>query len=938
MRLKIIRNRPRFPNGGNVQQVNSGAVATSNPSDVGLFNTFQSLLSGYLPTDVTIEEEDGSEINPFKTLYAQDQTMAPDISGYNQYMADNRSGRSKAAAGASDMIIADIEREYTDKRSQDRNPLDPMTLPYYTPDMTGRMDMLGRSIGRAGVFGEMREGATDEQKAAANVAQGANIAQGVFSAASLGLGMYREIAGAASEERARMKDLAGRKERLRQERVNSFVRFEKEGGGVNIGNGNKFDTSDLTGEYIFPLPKSMEDQANVEIEKGEYALLPDVEGPMEAKGERHENGGTPVALEEAYIISDYRKVPEEFASKIRDQYGIKATEKDTYATLLDRYKKKIGLEDKYSEQEKVYKKLNKNKEVKDRNTSELNKSILSKYISENQEEIDSLEEQFRSFANIVYNAQEKSKRGEDMDDLFRKGGPIDIRKVEKTASAMGVSVSQAKDWIYDKYVSERRLFAVGGPTEEDKERSKKLAELFKAEWNRGLKMTVHDVEGTDSFINPGTSILDNQGFQPRKGKTYGRVSSDSLNNLLKVNKWASPLNNGDFNTEGFQTQYNKNLNFLYELAGTGVIANADDARKFRDEYGFWGQQNGKYDKGDEAAYNSNSPDGKYGQTTASKGYYGLDVLTPDQKQQLNKIGVTNYVDLFGDNADKAKEILKDDYDKFKKIYDSGINPDLDFVLDAYVDEEEAKADVPIEDSTDTAVETDTDTDTDTDTEEQRVEYEDPGIAKGTFNTMSAVFPEVLRPRSSGIITEGMERYEAPRIDPVLQSADQYISELNRVTSTQMDMLGEVPDSQRSAILSNLNAVAGENIAKYISQVNFANAQQINEADRFNEMSFAQTQAQNIAERKNYQASTLKAMAISDENLARYYDSINNEIQQKFNVQTSLNTLAAIAPDMRMLPNGTIVFNQGRNNVVTPGDWSTAYLKSLEASETKKKGR
>ena len=58
------------------------------------------------------------------------------------------------------------------------------------------------------------------------------------------------------------------------------------------GPNNRFDSGSLTGEYLYPLPKSMEDQANVEVEKGEYVTQPG-EAPMEAMGQKHADGGTP---------------------------------------------------------------------------------------------------------------------------------------------------------------------------------------------------------------------------------------------------------------------------------------------------------------------------------------------------------------------------------------------------------------------------------------------------------------------------------------------------------------------------------------------------------------------------------------------------------------------------------------------------------------------
>ena len=80
------------------------------------------------------------------------------------------------------------------------------------------------------------------------------------------------------------------------------------------------------------------------------------------------------------------------------------------------------------------------------------------------------------------------------------------------------------------------------------------------------------------------------------------------------------------------------------------------------------------------------------------------------------------------------------------------------------------------------------------------------------------------------------------------------------------------------------------------------------------------------------------MDIRDENLARYYDSINSEIQNKFNVRTSLNTIASIAPNMRMLPSGQIIYVQGNQDVMNMGDYSTPYLRSLNEEDDEIKRR
>lgn len=941
MRLRIIKNRPRFLPGGDIQDINQTSDVSSNPytSVVGMDGMFK---PAYMDEEESTIEGDllnqhkGDFLLPNMSNndYSNDVTPPTTMS-----QMDVQNVNSWAASKPVEKYTNSVDNNTAEpKKSQDGNPLEPMTIPYFAPDLAGRAKMIGRGIG-AIKFGKENDSKT--MKTLGGIETG-------LSALSFGMGAAREIMGGMSEINAQVKDEQAAREKLAKERRNQFIKYEQEGGDVNLGNGQRLDTSDMTGEYIYPLPKSMEDNANVEIEKGEYAILPDVTGPMEAKGEKHENGGTPVNLPEAHIVSDYRKITDDFATYVRDNYGIKATSKDSYAMLLDRYKKKIGLSEKYEDQKKVYERLKKNEKVKDDNTSELNKSILSKYISENQEEIDALEENFRSFADLVYRKQEESKRNEEMDDFFREGGPVDIKSVRKQAKTFGISEDKAKGWIYDEYVKQRRKMAVGGPTKERTEELRKLKDVLLKQFGRQLNMSVVDVADREKILNPDSNVNWSQGLQHKSDFGYGRLNEKARENLLDVNRWGNRfMKDGELDVEGFQTGYNKQLNDLWSLAEVGAISNADDAKQFRKNYGFWGEDSEAYDQPNDSAYESRSVDNKFGQTTATRSYYALDVVTPEQKKLLNEKGIRNYVDLFGDKAEDAKKILGSDYDKFTAIRDSGIANDMDFILGENKPQEKAPSaeynPMPIPKEPVRKLEGMPEYNIPETKSPQTDGMDGAGATRPAgragSNSFGAIFPEVFRPIDSGIIVEGMERHQAPRVDPVLQSADQYINELNRATASQLDAIGDVPDSQRAAIMANMNAIAGSNIAKYIHQVNLDNARQINEADRFNETAYVQMDDKNIAERQRYEAGVLKAMAIRDENLARYYDSINSEIQSKFNVQTSLNTISSIAPNLRLLPNGTLAYVQGNEDVINTGDYSTRLLQKMneEAEAKSKKG-
>lgn len=96
------------------------------------------------------------------------------------------------------------------------------------------------------------------------------------------------------------------------------------------------------------------------------------------------------------VITDDTTIEPDFAKYIRDTYGIKATPKDTYATLMDRYKAKIGLKSAYDDQKKALEKLKKNDKIDDENTRRLNASVLSKAINDSNDTVNGLEEDLRT--------------------------------------------------------------------------------------------------------------------------------------------------------------------------------------------------------------------------------------------------------------------------------------------------------------------------------------------------------------------------------------------------------------------------------------------------------------------------------------------------------------------------------------------------------------
>lgn len=760
------------------------------------------------------------------------------------------------------------------------------TIPYYGADDIGsRFTQMGRGIGRmrSEGYGDLSTGAKT-----------ANVVGTVMSGIGGVLGLARNVFSGMASEQGTRTNIRLAQEREARQRRQSQMRY-KDGGGVYLGPNNRFDSGSLTGEYLYPLPKSMEDQANVEVEKGEYVEQPG-EAPMEAMGQKHADGGTPVSLEQGTkVITDDTTIEPDFAKYIRDTYGIKATPKDTYATLMDRYKAKIGLESAYDDQKKALDKLKKNDKIDDENTRRLNASVLSKAINDSNETVNGLEGRFTDFANVIYKEQEDRKMKKDEDTYFAKGGEIDniISRSMKEYGLTEEDIAEAKKELLKKVAGIRQKMEKGGSS------------LF------DYLLTFRPVE--NKYNNKDNTF----GYQ-RQGQdgSYGGINADER---LEYYKTFMPLAYDAYMSAPKATAAKALQDAIYNTtdgwmglatAENPIIANAEALRDYTTLVSFGGEDSqGNYPEDKKAAYHDRMRDNKFGQYSSSRPMIGLDVVTEDQHKALNDAGITHFSQLFSDkNKDIVNKILGEDMLKMQALRSMKGMEGLDFILDPHkvapgpmnigdVEDPDVKLDMPELIDASTLPKTNTNTNTGKSDNNRGGR----NIVGGGLD-----FPEVFRMTPGSVTTEGLERHYAPTVDPVLRSADQYMVEANRAFQLQLDQMGNVPDSQRGALSSNLQAIMSSNIGKYINEVEQGNVAQRTWADNVNSQSWANTYDKNIAQRQAYQQRILQGLAINDENWARYFDSVNDEIQQKWNTATTMNTLRSIFGDVKIGPNGQLI--------------------------------
>ena len=760
------------------------------------------------------------------------------------------------------------------------------TIPYYGADDIGsRFTQMGRGIGR------MRsEGYGDLSTRAKTANTITTIASGISGI----MGLARNVVSGIASEKGTRTNIRLAQEREARQRRQSQMQY-KDGGGVYLGPNNRFDSGSLTGEYLYPLPKSMEDQANVEVEKGEYVTQPG-EAPMEAMGQKHADGGTPVSLEQGTkVITDDTTIEPDFAKYIRDTYGIKATPKDTYATLMDRYKAKIGLKSAYDDQKKALEKLKKNDKIDDENTKRLNASVLSKAINDSNDTVNGLEGRFTDFANVIYKEQEDRKMKKDEDTYFAKGGEIDniISRSMKEYGLTEEDIADAKKELLKKVAGIRQKMEKGGSS------------LF------DYLLTFRPVE--NKYNNRDNTF----GYQ-RQGQdgSYGGINTDER---LEYYKTFMPLAYDAYMSAPKATAAKALQDAIYSTTGgwmglataeNPIIANAEALRDYTTLVSFGGEDSqGNYPEDKKASYHDRMRDNKFGQYSSSRPMIGLDVVTEDQHKALNDAGITHFSQLFSDkNKDIVNKILGEDMLKMQALRSMKGMEGLDFILDPHkvapgpmnigdVEDPDVKLDMPELIDASTLPKTNTNTNTDKSDNNRGGR----NIVGGGLD-----FPEVFRMTPGSVTTEGLERHYAPTVDPVLRSADQYMVEANRAFQSQLDQMGNVPDSQRGALSSNLQAIMSSNIGRYINEVEQGNVAQRTWADNVNSQSWANTYDKNIAQRQAYQQRILQGLAINDENWARYFDSANDEIQQKWNTATTMNTLRSIFGDVKIGPNGQLI--------------------------------
>jgi hypothetical protein len=177
-------------------------------------------------------------------------------------------------------------------------------------------------------------------------------------------------------------------------------------------------------------PNATHSTKNAEVEGQEHGK--DAMGNVtKFVGEKHEDGGMPMQLEDGEkILSDNEKPNKDYKKLLEEKYKVNIAPKDTYASILDKINSKIGFKKIEDEQLKIADKLEKNDKVKDENTKMLNEQAYQKRLGDLEMIKEFKNEKKEEAFDDLYEMQEEGKieDGEYIDDesgvevRFENGG------------------------------------------------------------------------------------------------------------------------------------------------------------------------------------------------------------------------------------------------------------------------------------------------------------------------------------------------------------------------------------------------------------------------------------------------------------------------------------------------------------------------------------
>ena len=728
----------------------------------------------------------------------------------------------------------------------------------------------------------------------------------------------------------------------------------------------------LTGNFLdgndnHPLPSA-------EVEKGEFLQTPDG-NTMEVLGKRHSEGGELVSVPEGTkVISDYLKIGGILATYFKKNYNLNVSAGSTFATVLDKYKKKIGLTELLEEEAKLMEKIVDQEDVEFESTRDINLQVLSKRVNDLQPEKEPLEKDFNDFTNLIFEKQEESKPEEEKDFEKQEGGQVDPQQAQLMtaiqqyaemngqdpqelmsqiesmppeqqeqilAEIMGGAQGQqqvgssnieqliqtyaqivgqdpnaiieqmqnmsdedvqqfiqemtstiesqgggetATATVPDESTEGQQEFKNGGSVKKYQPgglRTKTLSEVYDT-----MPFTAVNIEGYTDFdlqhLNPTTGVYDNFDPNQRIGRYLKDVPVGAENYFEQRPDGNYGLKQG-VQYKDFQKGYNDLMGRtrkFFETQTDGMSDTQkklylDNLKKYNSDIIFTTDKESEY-KGKTAR----GIDNKFGQFTSTRSGYQRNIVTPEQRKQLEAIGVYKLSQLV--NNDDAKKIVGDElYNKLEKE-----NKDfggIDYRILDKADPKSPEAPAPVEGGAD--------------------------ISPYVDKTQQSVDLPMMTPDQSNLppkyLATSMRQMGSTQADRIFLSPEENLKELARQSSIASSTLVNNNPYTAGAGLANLQAQQNNATNQAISQTMMANQQDQRNVSNINEERIMKRDQTNLGLADKYEREQIVGISNYYDEWRNFIDNRNKQNVVNWNLSNQQNMFNAINPNYKIGSMGQI---------------------------------
>ena len=756
------------------------------------------------------------------------------------------------------------EGEYNKLRERENNQVERPDINYQLGTL---LDIAGADVGTEGALFQLGRSLNFNADKFApeykNIARAGNIVAGVGALGKTVLSGIRNInAGMGYQNRLQnFKEYYDKKE---AERAKGHYQTAENGGLIYMKDGGNIPPEMLlSGDYTTGVRGGM--PANAEVENGEYLQHNDG-SVQQVLGRSHENGGEPMMLEPGTrVVSDNLKIGKDLSEDINTTFGLKTKASDTYASVVDKFKKKNDIDDLEKQEQELLKKAEKNEEVESVATRSLNKEYLSKRLNDLKDKKLQAQEMLSQFTDFVFNAQQAAK-GEsaemgspeipqqgmspedmqmmvqesamqegaasvsDQDVMMEDGGLFEDLRFKELVRSSGLDENRARE-LYRVFrnggYAGLPVFADGGTNPKRETKHFRPEEILEAA-KKDPELAAYYAKVFKTIdINPYALIERDRQHLNSKTGVYGGID-DSMQARLKFyydhnNDIRRFFNKKDDGTIELKKEFN-NLNFQKGFQSDFV--KQAERLKALDYYGDKEYQDVmdyiSFIEGNDTARGF---DNKMGDFTSSRSFLAIPILKDENEYDIvKKNNIYSLKQLVEREPELEKlGISKETLERVKKeLKDNG---DLDLGL-TYLD--------PVTEKPAPPAEPDGEPKTPVDEKGVPVTFDEKTKKRRSYGNLSGLlFPDQTPLPPDGVGAHLMVDRNYERLDPIKVSYEPQMVESQRMYNAAADSVANLPETQRAAVMANMMASTQQGLNNVIGQTALANQQNEMQTEQFN---------------------------------------------------------------------------------------------------------